>query len=88
MSEDQELLEFPCEFPVKIMGRDTDAFRAAAVGIVETHAGPVSEAAVRSRASRDGNFHALTITIRATSRAQLDSIYSALSAHEDIIMAL
>lgn len=88
MSEDQDLLEFPCQFPVKVMGRDTDAFRTAAVEIIETHAGPVPEEAVRSRASRDGNFLALTITFEATSRAQLDSIYSALSAHDDIIMAL
>jgi len=43
---------------------------------------------VRSRASRDGNFLALTITFQAKSRAQLDAIYSDLSAHDDIIMAL
>lgn len=88
MSEDQELLEFPCEFPVKVMGRDTEAFRAAALGIIQAHAGPVREEAVRSRASRDGNFLALTITFQAKSRAQLDAIYSDLSAHDDIIMAL
>ncbi len=41
MSEDQELLEFPCEFPVKVMGRDTEAFRAAALGIIQAHAGPI-----------------------------------------------
>ena len=95
MSEDsdnkgreQEILEFPCEFPLKIMGRDETAFREAAVTIVEAHAGPVAEDAVRSRSSRDGNFIALTVTIVATSRAQLDAIYADLSAHDDILMVL
>ena len=85
---EDEILEFPCEFPLKIMGRDETAFRDAAISIVETHAGPLSDDAVRSRSSRDGNFVALTVTIVATSREQLDAIYTELSAHDDILMAL
>ena len=87
-AREQEILEFPCEFPLKIMGRDETAFREAAITIVETHAGPLAEGAVRTRSSRDGNFIALTVTIVATSRAQLDALYTDLSAHEDILMVL
>ena len=71
---EEKILEFPCEFPLKIMGRDEAAFRDAAITIVEAHAGPIPEDAVRSRSSRDGNFLALTVTIFATSREQLDAI--------------
>jgi hypothetical protein len=85
---EEEILEFPCEFPLKIMGRAEPAFRDAAIAIVEAHAGPVSEDVIRSRSSRDGNFVALTVTIVASSRAQLDAIYTDLSAHDDILMAL
>jgi putative lipoic acid-binding regulatory protein len=85
---DEEILEFPCEFPLKIMGRDEAAFRDAALTIVEAHAGPLPDDAVRSRSSRDGNFIALTVTIVANSRKQLDAIYADLSAHDDILMAL
>jgi putative lipoic acid-binding regulatory protein len=88
MSENDEIMEFPCVFPVKIMGRDDPTFRAAAMSIIERHAGPVDESRVRSRTSRDGNFLALTVTIEARSREQLDAIYEALSGHDDIIMAL
>ena len=85
---EEELLEFPCRFPVKIMGRDGEAFREAALAIMETHAGPIGPEAVKSRSSRDGNFLALTVTIEARSREQLDAIYHDLSAHDDILMAL
>lgn len=86
-SEDS-VLEFPCEFPIKVMGRDEPEFHAAARAIIEEFAGSVDEAAIRQASSRRGNFVSVTITINATSREQLDDIYRALSAHEEILVAL
>lgn len=85
---DGTLLEFPCEFPIKMMGRDHAPFHEAARALVEEHAGPVDDDAVRTAASRNGRFLAITITITATSQQQLDDIYRALTAHEEILVAL
>lgn len=84
----QSALEFPCDFPIKMMGRDNDAFRDAARGVIEQHTGRLDEDAVRTASSRNGRFVSITVTIRAESREQLDAIYRTLSAHDDILVAL
>ena len=82
------LLEFPCEFPIKMMGRDKPEFHAAARSIVERHAGSISDEAVRRSMSRNANFVAITITITASSQDQLDRIYHDLTASDDVLVAL
>ena len=71
-----------------MMGRDQPRFHDAARSIIERHAGAVSEDAWRSTTSSKANFVSVTVTISATSQAQLDSIYEDLSAHEEILVAL
>lgn len=82
------LLEFPCGFPIKMMGRDRPAFRDAAFQIIERHAGPVDDHAVRLSTSRQGSYLSITVTITATSQQQLDDIYRDLSSHDEILVAL
>jgi hypothetical protein len=82
------LFEFPCEFPIKVMGRDEQAFRSLTLAIVERHAGPLEPARISERPSRKGNFIALTYTIRAESRAQLDAIYTELTGSGVVLVAL
>lgn len=84
----ESLLEFPCDFPLKVMGRKESGFEALVVGLVEAHAGPLEQGRVRQRESRDGTFIALTLLLRAESQAQLDEVYAALSAHERVLMVL
>jgi putative lipoic acid-binding regulatory protein len=84
----ESVLEFPCEFPIKIMGRDEATFHAAAREIIERHAGELAEDALRQAHSRKANFVSLTVTITATSQEQLDAIYRELSAHDEILVAL
>ncbi len=86
--DDGQLLEFPCDFPIKMMGRDREDFHALARSLVEQHTGPVADEAVRTAASRNGRFVSVTITIRAESQAQLDAIYMDLSANDDVLVAL
>lgn len=89
MSEDAEqLLEFPCEFPIKMMGRESPEFYATVRSLVEKHTGPLEETAIRSALSRNGRFVSITITVNAQSREQLDAIYVDVSGHEDVLMAL
>lgn len=84
----ETVLEFPCEFPIKMMGRDREDFHAAARSIVERHSGKLADEAVRRSMSRNANFVSLTITINAISQEQLDRIYEELTAHEEILVAL
>jgi uncharacterized protein len=84
----ESLLEFPCDFPLKVMGRNEAGFRELVVTLVETHAGALASGRVSERESRDGNFLALTLMVRAESQAQLDTIYETLSAHDRILMVL
>lgn len=83
-----ELLEFPCDFPIKVMGRDSQSFRTLTLAIVERHAGALGADCISERASRRGKFLALTYTIRAQSRAQLDRIYQELTASGVVLVAL
>jgi len=85
---EESLLEFPCDFPIKMMGRDSEEFRGIARRLVEKHTGPVADDAVQTSVSAKGNFVSVTITVTATSREQLDDIYRDLTAHEAVIMAL
>jgi putative lipoic acid-binding regulatory protein len=71
-----------------MMGRDDDAFRENALRIIERHAGAIDEDAVRVLPSSAGNFVSITVTIDATSQAQLDDIYKELSNHSDVLVAL
>jgi putative lipoic acid-binding regulatory protein len=80
--------EFPSEFPIKVMGRHDSDLRALTQAIIERHAGPQQESSVRTRTSADGNFLALTYTVMASSREQLDAIYRELTACKAVLMAL
>jgi len=85
---DESLLEFPCTFPIKMMGRDTPAFRQAVRELVEKHTGPVDDTAIQNALSKNGRFVSVTITVSAESQQQLDDIYRDVSAHDDVLMAL
>lgn len=82
------LLQFPCELPIKILGRGGAEFEALVVGIVRRHVPNLGEAAVSSRPSKQGKYLAVTVTLRAESRKQLDAIYHDLTVCPDVIMAL
>ncbi len=87
MNEDS-LLTFPCEFPIKIMGRNSDTLETEVVRIVRKHAPDISSEAVTSRSSGKGNYLAVTVIVNATSKEQLDNIYLELNAHEAVLMTL
>ncbi len=74
-------LQFPCDFPLKIMGRRADGFADAVVAVVLRHAPDFDVSGVELRASSGGNYLSCTCTIRARSRAQLDALYRELTAH-------
>lgn len=86
--DERQLLQFPCDFPIKVMGKAEPGFEAMVVGIVRRHAPDLGEGAVSTRGSRGGRYVAVTLNVRAESRDQLDAIYRELSAHPDVLMSL
>ena len=88
MSGTGEPFEFPCDFPIKVMGRDSESFRTLTLAIVERHAGALAASRISERASSGGRFLALTYTINAESRAQLDRIYQDLTDSGVVLVAL
>ena len=81
-------LEFPCAFPIKIMGRTQHGFAQAIVDVVQQHAPDFDAALLEMRASKAGNWLSVTATVNATSREQLDNLYRALVAHPMVKMVL
>jgi uncharacterized protein len=84
---DETLLEFPCQFPIKAMGKNNLEFDLLVIEIVRRHV-PENEKAVTTRPSKDGNYLAVTVLIQATSKQQLDAIYQDLTDHPQVLMAL
>ena len=78
------LLEFPCDFPLKIMGKAHDELAQVVLTIVTKHAPDFDGATMEMRASSGGNYLSLTCTVRATSREQLDTLYRALTSHPQV----
>jgi putative lipoic acid-binding regulatory protein len=74
-------LRFPTDFPIKVMGRRVDDFAQTIVAVVIEHAPDFDPATLQMRTSRAGNYLSLTVTVRATSREQLDNLYRALTSH-------
>jgi len=86
--EEESPLKFPCEFPIKAMGKSDCGLDVIVAGIVRKHAPDLGEAAIKTRASAEGNYISVTVTVTATSRKQLDAIYQDLVDCEAVIMAL
>jgi putative lipoic acid-binding regulatory protein len=85
---EETLLEFPCQFPIKIMTRAEVDLQPLIMELVVPHAGEINAADINMRTSKNGNFISITVTITATSKAQLDTIYQALTDSEDVLMSL
>jgi len=88
MTEQETLFEFPCEFPIKVMGKNHVDFEITVMTIVSKHVPDISEGALKTRPSSNGKFVSITVTIQAESKDQLDNIYRELSGHELVLMAL
>lgn len=88
MSGQETLLEFPCAFPIKIMGRTEDGFASAMLEVVLRHAPDFDAASLTMKASSSNKYLSLTCTINATSKQQLDDLYREITAHPMVLMAL
>jgi len=88
MIDDATLLEYPCDFPVKILGHTQTGFAQAILGVVKRHAPDFDGATMELRASKRRKYLSVTCVIRATSRVQLDNLYQELCDHPMVVMVL
>ena len=84
----QTLLEFPCDFPIKVMGARVDGFAQAVFEVVLRHAPDFDAATMEMRPSSKGNYLSVTCTFRAVSQLQVDTLYRELTAHPMVKVVL
>lgn len=80
--------DYPCDFPIKVMGRKAPGFAQNVTEIVRRHAPDFDPASVDMRPSRQGTYLSVTCVVRARSREQLDALYRELCDHPSIVMVL
>jgi len=85
---DPSLIEYPLDFPLKIMGKNEPRFAGTVVEIVRRHAPDFDESTVELRRSKKSSYLSITCTIRAVSREQLDALYMELNDHANVVMVL
>lgn len=85
---DTTLLEFPCRFPIKAMGRTDADLKTIVEDIVCRHASLIDDQPVSLKESGAGNFVSVTAVVEAESKAQLDAIYQELTDCDQVLMAL
>ena len=84
----ESLIEYPCAFPIKVMGAKVDGFLHAITELARQFDPLFDASTIELRDSRAGNYLGITITVMATSREQLDDLYRALSAHPMVKVVL
>ena len=82
------LLEYPCDFPIKILGHTQAGFAQAVLEIVRRHAPDFDGATMEMKTSKRGKYLSVTCVVRATSREQLDGLYRELCDHPMVVMVL
>ena len=82
------LIEYPCDFPIKVMGEQVDGFVDAMLVIVRNFDPEWNDSRLTQRPSSAGKYLGLTLTVRATSREQLDELYRTLSTHPMVKVVL
>jgi len=82
------LIEYPCEFPLKVFGQQQAGFAQAVMEVVSKHDPQFAAASMEMRASKNARYISLTCTVQATSRIQLDTIYQELCDHPMVVMVL
>ena len=89
-SEDQQppKIEFPCLYPIKIIGRAVDDFQKSVVATVERHTGTITADLIKVQPSRENNYLSVTVTIAATGEDQLQNIFQDLKKIESVKMVL
>lgn len=81
-------IEFPCDYPIKVLGTSSDAFESIIIEVFERHAPGFDQTTITAKGSSKGTFTSLTITITATGPQQLDALHQDLMATGHVKMVI
>ena len=81
-------IQFPCDFTIKVMGKNNDDFENSVVSVIKKHFSDFDEKNVAKKHSKDNNYLSLSITVFAQNKAQLDATYQALTSCDNVLMCL
>ena len=84
----ETLIEFPCDFPIKVMGETRDDFTNEIIKTIQTKIPSFNSSQIEMRGSSGGKYTSLTCTLHVTSKSQLDDIYRALTSHPMVKVTL
>ena len=88
MTSSPTLIDYPCEFPIKIMGKNEEEFTKSILMIVNRHISNFDDKSVEARGSKENKYLSLTCTVHVISQSQLDALYQELCDHPMVLMAL
>ena len=86
--ETESLIEYPCDFPIKVLGHTRAGFAQTVLAIVQSHVPDFDGSTMEMRPSKHGKYLSVTCVVRASSRQQLDELYRALCDHPMVVMVL
>lgn len=87
-TEEETLVKFPCEFPIKVMGAATSEFQSIVNDIAKKHDADYVAEETTTNTSKTGKYLSLTLNIHAKSKPQLDALYQDLTGHELVLWVL
>lgn len=87
-AKEESLIQFPCDFTLKIMGKSAGDFEKIAIAIVKKHFPNTTDNRIQKKFSKDKNYLSLSITVYTESKMQLDAVYQELSQTKEILMVL
>lgn len=86
--QEETLLKFPCDFPIKVVGKNNEAFEMFVLSVLHKHFPDLGESALRQKTSKDNTYLSITATVHAESKEQLDAVYRELTGSELTLMVL
>ena len=88
MKLEDSLIDYPCDFPIKIFGQSQQGFVQAVIEVVSHHDPDFQAGSIQTKSSSKARYVSLTCTVHATSREQLDALYQELCDHPMVVMVL
>lgn len=88
MTDQPSLMQFPCDFIIKIIGQNKPTFQPEIIDIIHQHFPNTPDTAIRCQPSKENHYLALSVTVHAQTQFELDELYRALTKHPDIKMVL
>ena len=88
MTKNTDLLQFPCQFPIKVMGKNTSSFIDDIQTILCTHFPEIEVSSIQKKASKEGKYISISVTVEAQNKEQLDKLYLEITEHAEVVMAL